>query len=326
MKSAQTPTDLKDERIIEMIRNGFGATVCTLLQETEVTEIMLNDDGELWVERLGHPMERVGTLAANKALAAINTVASFRKKCIDEKNPVLETIMPLDGTSRFEALIPPIVKAPVFSIRRHCSKIVTFDEYVASGVISGWDRDTICERILKSDNILVSGGTGSGKTTLLNTLLAYAAHSFPNRRRVVMEDTPELKRPAANCVMLRTSEVVDMLGLLRATMRLRPDAIDAGEVRDAAAHSLLKAWTTGHPGGFGTIHAKEGELSGLWRLEQLVLESVALPMQPLIADAVGLLVNIQRTQKGRAITGIISVDGFKNGEYQIRSLHKKERD
>jgi type IV secretion system protein VirB11 len=108
-------------------------------------------------------------------------------------------------------------------------------------------------------NILVVGGTGSGKTTFANALLQAIAEHHPAHRIVGIEDTPELQYPVENFVSLRTSYNVDMPRLLRATMRLRPDRIVIGEVRGGEAFSLLKAWNSGHPGGFGTIHADSAE-------------------------------------------------------------------
>lgn len=314
--------DQKTSRILEKMRREFGPVVCNLLFDNNVVEIMLNDDGRLWVERLGQPMEVVGEISALSAAAAIKSVAAFWSEFGTEETPIIEGKMPLDGVSRFEGLLPPIVDRPIFTIRRHTSKIVTFDEYVSSGIMSGWDRDTICERIERQDNIIISGGTGSGKTTLLNTCIAFAAHTFPNRRRVILQDTPELKRVAENCVMPRTSPHVSLLMLLKATMRLRPDAIDVGEVRDHTAHTLLKAWTTDHPGGFASIHANKGEMGGILRLEQLLLEAVPNPMPFLIAEGVGMFVNIARTDKGRSVTGLIAVDGYDGNQYKVRNLHR----
>lgn len=319
----QSEKEVKNSRLLEKMRREFGPLVCAHLFDDSVVEIMLNDDGRLWVERLGEPMEAVGTLPAAQAAAAIKSVAAFWDGYATIESPIVEGKMPLDGVSRFEGLLPPVCANPVFAIRRHTSRILTFDEYVSSGVISGYDRDTICQRIEAHDNILVAGGTGSGKTTLLNTCIAYAVSVFPNKRRVILEDTPELKRAADNCSMLRTSPTCSLLDLLVATMRLRPDSIDVGEVRDGAAHTLLKAWTTDHPGGFGSVHANKGLTGGILRLEQLVLEAVSRPMPALIAEAVGLFVNISRVGRGRGVTGLIALDGLNpDGTYRVRDLHK----
>jgi Flp pilus assembly CpaF family ATPase len=108
-----------------------------------------------------------------------------------------------------------------------------------------------CKRL----NIVVAGGTGSGKTTLANAIIWEIVDNSPEHRLVILEDTAEIQCSADNAVYLHTSDTVDMGRLLKSTMRLRPDRIIVGEVRDGAALTLLKAWNTGHPGGIATIHA-----------------------------------------------------------------------
>lgn len=321
----RSSSDRRSDRQLEKMRREFGPTVCKLLFEPEVTEIILNDDECLWVERLGEPMELVGTLSPVQAEAAIKSVAAYWDSFATEEKPIVEGRMPLDGVSRFEGLIPPVVAKPVFCIRLHTSRVVTFDEYVSSGIMSGWDRDTICRRIEILDNVMVAGGTGSGKTTLLNTCIGFASQVHPTRRRVIIEDTPELKRVAENCVMLRTSATVDGDALLRATLRLFPGSIDYGEVRGKEAHTLLKAWTTDHPGGFGSCHSKKGDRGALLRLEQLLLEAVPTPMNDLIAEAVQLIINIGRTPKGRVVNGLMAVNGYEGGQYKVQNLHKSDK-
>src|SRR5262249_37430971 len=151
-------------------------------------------------------------------------------------------------------------------------------------------------------NIVVAGGTGSGKTTLLNALLAEPA--FRASRVVILEDTAELQCASANCVQLltkRTAPLITMRDLVQMTLRLRPDRIVVGEVRDGAALEVLKAWNTGHPGGLLTLHANSAE-DALARLEDLTMEAVAHPPRRLIASAVDVIAFIARTENGRAIT------------------------
>lgn len=113
------------------------------------------------------------------------------------------------------------------------------------------------------------GGTGTGKTTLTNASIRYMAESSPQDRIAIIEDTGELQCSAENAVLIRAVDHVDMTRLLKATMRLRPDRILVGEVRDGAALALLKVWNTGHPGGAATVHANSAP-AGLIRMEQLV--------------------------------------------------------
>jgi type IV secretion system protein VirB11 len=172
-------------------------------------------------------------------------------------------------------------------------------------------------------NVVVSGGTGSGKTTLSNAIIAEIAAYCPGDRLVILEDTSELRCAAANMLALRTSDHVDMAQLLKSTMRLRPDRIIVGEVRDGAALTLLKAWNTGHPGGVTTLHANTAR-SALQRLEQLTAEASRQPMQTVIGEAVDLVVSIERTPDGRRVKDLLHVKGFDGGAYHLKP-HVEER-
>jgi type IV secretion system protein TrbB len=173
-------------------------------------------------------------------------------------------------------------------------------------------------------NIVVSGGTGSGKTTLANAIIAEIVEHAPDDRLVILEDTAEIQCSASNTVALHTSDGVDMARLLKSTMRLRPDRIIVGEVRDGAALTLLKAWNTGHPGGLCTIHSNTAK-SALRRLEQLTAEVSQQPMPSVIGDAVDVIVSIERTPKGRRVSEILHVSGFSDGQYQTKPFGEEER-
>jgi P-type conjugative transfer ATPase TrbB len=182
-------------------------------------------------------------------------------------------------------------------------------------------KAAILSAILSHKNILIVGGTGSGKTTFANAIIDGIAENCPNDRLIIIEDTAELQCNAANVVTLRSSDNVSMNQLLRATMRLRPDRILVGEVRGPEAMSLLKAWNTGHPGGLATVHANSAA-AGLIRLEQLIAESgTTVSMQPLIAEAVDLIVFIEKYNKGRRIKTVATVNGLNNtGDYIINPI------
>jgi len=168
-------------------------------------------------------------------------------------------------------------------------------------------------------NILVVGGTGTGKTTLTNAIIEHMSVVAPQDRLAIIEDTGELQCSAKNAVLMRAVEHVDMTRLLKATMRLRPDRILVGEVRDGAALALLKAWNTGHPGGAATVHANSAP-AGLIRLEQLVAEATQAPTQTLIAEAVDLIVSIEKTAQGRRINEVVSVEGHDGHHYMTTPI------
>lgn len=311
------PTDLRTEkhrRISEKLQRELGPVIVGLLSEPTVIEIMLNPDGTLWVERLGQGMDQFGTMASANAEALISTVASTLRAEITRDNPILECELPLDG-SRFEALIPPVVAAPVFTIRRKALKVFTLADYVDQGVMTEPQRELICAGIQRRQNFLIVGGTATGKTTLANAVIDQISQVAPDHRLVIIEDTAEIQCSAMNTVMLRSADKVDMTRLLKATMRLRPDRICVGEVRGPEALALLKAWNTGHPGGVSTVHANDAR-AGLIRLEQLIAEVSQNPMPQLIGEAVDWIVSIERTQSGdRRVREVLSVGGHDGKGY-----------
>jgi type IV secretion system protein TrbB len=314
--TAQAPVVAPDEfqrRMVEKLRRELGPKICAYLEAPDIIEIMLNPDGTLWIDRLGGDMEQVGTMTAMQAEALMGTVASTLRTTISRENPVLECELPLDG-SRFEAVIPPIVSAPTFTIRRKAVKIFTLAEYVSSGIMTAPQRAAIEQAVRERKNILVVGGTTTGKTTLTNAILRYIAEASPRHRIVIIEDTAELQCTIDNHVMLRTSYNVDQLKLLKVTLRLRPDRICMGEARGPEALALLKMWNTGHPGGVCTIHANSAQ-AGLIRLEQLIAEATPAPMGALIGEAVNIIVSIAKTAEGRRIKEVLSISGFEDGQY-----------
>ena len=300
----------KQIRVQQKLSRELGPVITAALQDPEVIEIMLNPDGKLWVEKLGANCEIRGEMTAGGAEALMGTIAACLGTVITREQPILEGELPFDG-SRFEGLLPPIVARPCFTIRKRASRVFTLPEYVQSGVMTQAQATTLSEAVRDRLNIVVVGGTGSGKTTLVNALIYEISVLTPNHRLLIIEDTAELQCAAANKVILHTSDAVDMLRLLRVTLRKRPDRIIVGEVRGGEALAMLKAWNTGHPGGVCTVHAN-GAAAGLTRIEGLVNEATpGTAQQPLIGEAVDLVAVIGKTQQGgRRLTEILKVDGY----------------
>ena len=317
--------DEQARRLAESLKRQLGS-LCPLLSERNVVELMLNPDGRVWADRLGEPMQAVGTMAASTAESFIATVASTLRSAVTRENPILECELPqeppFDG-SRFEALIPPVVPAPVFSIRRKASAVFTLGDYERQEIMTRQQRLAIEQAVTGRQNILVVGGTTTGKTTLTNAIIDRMVCSTPDHRLVIIEDTAEIQCTAPNAVIMRATDTVDMQRLLKATLRLRPDRIIVGEVRGGEALAMLKAWNTGHPGGVCTVHANHAR-AGLTRIEQMVAEVSQTPMRALIGEAVNLIVSIVRTDTppGRRIHEVTAVNGFSDGDYRFANVEQ----
>lgn len=304
-------------RLVRKLQDALGDSICSALEDTSVVEIMLNPDGKLFVERLGQGIDSLGGLPPGAAEIIIGSVAHALQTEADENQPIISGELPIGG-HRFEGLLPPVVSAPSFAIRKRASRLIPLDDYVRSAIMTA-DQAALVRRAIEARlNIVVSGGTGSGKTTLANAVIAEMVRASPEHRLVILEDTAEIQCAAENAVSLHTTDNVDMARLLKSTMRLRPDRIVVGEVRDGAALTLLKAWNTGHPGGITTIHANSAT-SALRRLEQLTAEASQQPMREVIGEAVDLVISVERTPKGRRVREMIHVESYSGGQYQIET-------
>ncbi len=310
--------DEQSRRLAESMRRQLGEFHQYML-EPDVTEVSLNPDGQVWVDRLGKPMESVGVMRPEAAETFIGTVAAIVRLVVNYDHPHLQCRLPLDG-SRFQATLPPISAGPIFSIRRHASAVKTLADYQRDGIITDLQRWAIEESVNERRNILVVGGTNSGKTTMLNGLLAHLKDTS-DHRLVVCEDTPELRVTAPNAVTLWTTETTSMRQLVVIAMRLRPDRIVIGESRDGAILETLKAWGTGHPGGISTLHANNPR-QALRRIEMLNREVSQDPLPDLIASSVEVVIHIERIfdPPYRRVTAVSNLIGFRNGEYEIQPL------
>ena len=305
-------------RTLEMLRSAMGPVIGAALDDKNVIEIMVNPDGKLWLDRHGEGRVYTGEIiTSSDAERIVKLVASHIRQEVTTDRPIVSAELP-GGGERFEGLLPPVVSAPCFSIRKGAAKIFTLGDYVNAETMTKAQSDALSYAVNAKLNILIVGGTSSGKTTLANALLAEIADC--NDRVLILEDTRELQCSAEDTVALRThGQDVKLADLVRSTLRLRPDRIVVGEVRGPEALDMLKAWNTGHPGGIATVHANSAE-AGIYRIEQLILEGASSVPRTLIAEAINVIVFISGRGLSRRVETIARVLGVHGDEYDFEPL------
>lgn len=298
------------------LKQDLGDLVLSALEDDEIYEVLLNPDGSLWVD--GFQGKRpYGTMTAFAAKNLINTIASVADETVTSKNPSFSGELWIEINQgfklfRFQAFIPPIVTYPAFAIRKRAGQVIPLEKYIEDEVMTEDQGLIIKEAVEGRKSILVAGGTQSGKTTLTNAVLDCIAHTHPHDRVIIIEDSQELRCNVQDSVTMRASPLRSMNELIFDSMRMRPDRIVIGEVRGKEAHSLIKAWNTGHTGGVSTIHANSSQ-GALLRLEQLIAEAGVAPVPQAIVEAVNVVVFIQKTnkgRKGRQVTSIMKLNGY----------------
>ncbi len=304
----------------EALRHALGEVVLAALEDPDVVEVLANPDGRLVVDRLSEGRCDLGLcLSADARERAIKLVADHMGESVARETPRLSGVLPGSG-ERFQGLLPPVVVAPSFSIRKRPPLVWRLDDYVGQGVMTPAQAAAIRQAVEARLNVVVSGGTGSGKTTLANAILAEPA--FAEDRVFLIEDTAELRCSAwdAVSVLTRRDPVIGVNDLVRDALRMRPDRIVVGELREgAAALETLKSWNTGHPGGLTTLHANSAR-DALARIEDLVGEVVVQPPRRMIGQAVDRIVHIRRTRVGREVEAVLAVRGAGDGDYETEAL------
>jgi pilus assembly protein CpaF len=294
----------------------FLRPIAHLIRDPQITEIMVNGSGRVFVERAGQlePVADV-TVREQNLRVAVRNLARVLGDDVSEERPLLDSRLP-DG-SRVAAALPPVsLGGTTLTIRKFQSRHFSATELVQIGTLTRAQLAILEQAIRARNNILISGGTGTGKTTLLNALVAFLP---PDDRLVLIEDTAELQLEAANLVRFEARReqsglpAVTIRDLLRATLRHRPDRILLGEVRGGEAFDLLQALNTGHSGTISTIHANSAE-QALTRFASCVLQSgVDLPYQAVrlgIAECLQLLVHLERRQGQRVVREVVRVHRY----------------
>lgn len=306
-----------------------------LLQDPEVTEVMVNGPNDIYVERKGR-LERVDDVVfegEDDVVHVIERIVAPLGLRVDASSPYVDARL-ADG-SRVHAILPPLsVCGPTLTVRRFSLVPLTPADLLDSGALDHRMLDFLRACVAGRSNIMVSGGTGSGKTTLLNVL---ASAIGDDERLITIEDAAELRLGKPHVVSLEArppnvegNGAVSVRDLVRNALRMRPDRILVGEVRGGEALDMLQAMNTGHDGSMSTAHANSAR-HVLWRLETMALMSdVSLPVAHVreqVASAIDVVVHIARLQDGRrVIVEIASVEGVRAGDPIVIPIFRFDRD
>ena len=327
----QTPLSPQERRqLVADVSNdvlGYGP-IQALLDDDDVTEIMVNSTDRIYVERAGrlHPTE-ARFLSEDHLRRIIERIVSEVGRRVDESSPMVDARLP-DG-SRVNAVIPPLaVDGPSLTVRKFARDPFTAEDLVAMGSMNQSIADLLRACVEGRLNVIVSGGTGTGKTTMLNVLSSYISDG---ERIVSVEDAVELQLQQPHVVRLESRPPnvegrgeVTIRDLVRNALRMRPDRILVGEVRSGEALDMLQAMNTGHEGSLTTVHANSPR-DALSRVETMVLMAgMDLPVRAIreqIASAIHVIVQIGRMRDGsRRITQITEVAGMEGGTITLQDI------
>ena len=313
--------------------NGFGP-ITYLMKDDNITEIMVNSPSEVYIEIDGM-LQKENTISFVNNEHIIRTIERLVEptgKNIDVNHPMIDAR--LDDGSRINAVIPPLSKCPIITIRKFKKNIVDMNNLIGNGSLTPYMARFLEAAVKARLNILVSGGASAGKTTLLNILSNY----IPDGERIVtIEDVRELNLNQEHVVSLETKNSnydgigeVTVRDLVRNSLRMRPDRIIIGEVRGSEAFDMLQAMNTGHDGSLTSVHAN-GARDAIKRLETMVLmDGLDIPVNAIreyVNDALDLVVHISRMKDGRRkITDISEVITGKNGTIELVNIFKFELD
>lgn len=291
-----------------------------LLRDPEITEIMVNGFDKVYIERFGRIEPTRTRFASERHLREIiDRIVARVGRRVDESSPMVDARLP-DG-SRVNAVIRPVsVDGSSLTIRKFAKEIMGVADLLSNGTLSPKATDFLRDCVVGRRNILISGGTGSGKTTTLNVLSSFIP---VDQRIVTIEDAAELQLEQPHVVRLESrppniegAGEITVRDLVRNALRMRPDRIIVGEVRDAAALDMLQAMNTGHEGSLSTVHANSPR-DALSRIETMVLMAgLDLPVQVVreqVVGAIDVVVHQMRLRDGSRhvmqISDIVGMEG-----------------
>lgn len=301
-----------------------------LLDDDQVTEIMVNGYKDIFFEKCGRKFRWEKTFVSKEKLEdVVQQIVGKCNRVINENSPIVDAR--LDNGSRVNAVVYPIaLNGPILTIRRFPEKPITMERLIENGSISAEAANFLRKMVIAGYSILIGGGTASGKTTFLNALSNY----IPSDERVItIEDCAELQiQGIENLARLETkpsnmegNREVTIRDLIRSALRMAPDRIIVGEIRGAEAVDMLQAWNTGHDGSLGTAHANSTR-DMISRVETMVLMGMPMPLEAIrrqIASGIDLIVHLGRLpDRSRKVLEISEVLGYDNGDVKIQTLFK----
>ena len=329
--SAYDRARLVQEVVDEVL--GLGP-IQSLLRNDQITEIMVNRFDSIYIEQEGKILQSQLRFSNEEHLRrTIERIVAHVGRRIDESSPLVDARLP-DG-SRVNAVVPPIaLDGAILTIRKFSAEPFTIDDLTSLGTISEEAAEFLKTCVEAKLNVLISGGTGSGKTTTLNVLSSF----IPDDERVItVEDAAELQLGQPHVVRMESRPVniegkglITIRDLVRNSLRMRPDRIVVGEVRDGAALDMLQAMNTGHEGSLTTIHANSSK-DALVRIENLVLMAgVEFPirvMREQISEAIDIIIHQARLRDGsRRVTEICEVTGIDVDSIQLQDIFRFSND
>lgn len=305
---------------------GLGP-VDTLLNDPEVSEVMINAPDEIYIERNGR-IEKTD-ISFKDAEEVMNILHRIVQRCgrrVNFSSPLVDARLP-DG-SRVNAIVPPASLNPVITIRRFVRKVFTTEDLIASNFLSP-EMVPFFETIVQGKaNIVICGATGSGKTTFLRWLAGF----IPKTERIItIEDTRELNLDHPHCIPLEASDKAGIYELMINSLRMRPDRIILGEVRGAEAFELLQAMGTGHEGSLTSVHANYGKMEAVHRLVRAMVKAGGVTSEELegmVAETIDFLVFVKRFPDGsRRIVHVSQMSSVKgHPEFNDIFCYRKKND
>ncbi|ETP72219.1 Flp pilus assembly protein, ATPase CpaF [Lachnospiraceae bacterium JC7] len=300
-----------------------------LLDDPEITEIMINSHKEIFIERFGHQEKWNRCFESRDQLEeVIQTIVSKVNRSVNTSNPIVDAR--LEDGSRVHVVLPPIsLKGPTLTIRKFPEPI-TMEKLISYKSLTEEAAEFVKSLTKAGYNIFISGGTNSGKTTFLNALSQYIP---PDERVITIEDSAELQiQNVSNLVSMETRNAnsegegqVSISDLIKASLRMSPNRIIVGEVRGGEALDMLNAMNTGHDGSISTGHANSAK-DMLKRMEVMILQAADLPLpaiRNMIASAIEIVIHLGKTRDHkRRVLEISEVKGIENGEIILNQLYK----